>query len=84
MDSSLKNAITDAVKEYCDGEEIYGDNAYIEINPTEKIARIVTDEEAEDSPYDCYEVNSLIRPDMTNPSRWMPDTDTIQELLEQL
>lgn len=79
----LQASILTALDEYCDAEEVYGDNAHIEINRAEGTARIVTDEEADESALDCYPVLELLRPDATDPSRWAADSAAVELLLDE-
>lgn len=79
----LQASILAALDEYCDAEEVYGDNAHIEINPAECTARIVTDEEADESAFDCYPVLELLRPDPADASRWAPDAAAVELLLDE-
>lgn len=80
----LKSLLLSALQEYSEGEEIYGDNAYLEIDTATPRIRLISDDEADESPYDCYEVIPLLAPNPENPSSWRPDMDAIDDLLAEV
>lgn len=78
--NTLGNLIISALDEYCDAEELYGDSAWIEIDPQTPCVNIISDEEADSSPFDCYEVMSLLKPSPDDPASWTPDMEAIREI----
>lgn len=80
-DNKLKEAVYAALKEYCLAEEVYGDNAWLQVDTKKGSADIISEEEAELSPYDCYEIMELLMPAPENPAQWMPDPEAVESIL---
>ncbi|MBO4965652.1 MAG: hypothetical protein J6C81_05245 [Muribaculaceae bacterium] len=79
----LLEQLTKAVEEYCLDEEIYGDDPYLEINPDGGL-RLISGDDADDSPFDCYSVLDLVEPSKAHPDKFQPNPEAISDLTDQL
>lgn len=80
----LIRRLTECVNEYCLDEEIYGDDPYLEFNPGSDIFRVITGEEADSSPFDCYPVMDLVEPSPSARDKFQPSRDNIEDLADEL
>lgn len=78
----FKNSIIEAVAEYLDNEEGYGDSAQLEIDPKTFAVEIVdVDEDAEDKDY--YMLMDMVKGSDSNPGALEPDIETIEDVVAE-
>lgn len=84
----MQALIIDAVKEYLEGEEGYGDNVMVEIDPVAKTAELndTADVEGFDSDNGkvYVPVMDLIKMSVDNPGEWIVDTDAVDSIIDEL
>lgn len=76
-------ALTDIINEFLANEEAYGDNPILCVAlPSLAMSLLSADEadEADDVHNDLYPVLDLVCMDTVNPGRWVPDTESIENL----
>lgn len=78
----LESEIRAAVEEYIDGEESYGDNMVVAIDPASG-AVVLEDEDEADQTWDLYDVMDLIDMDSADPGVWKVDNDAIESVIEE-
>lgn len=72
------------VKEYIAGEEEYGDNACICVDPSTLEMELQPDYDEEQDPQtDAYSVPDFIASDPGKPGRWVVDDDAIEALADE-
>lgn len=78
----FKKSIIDAVAEYLNNEEGYGDSAQLEIDPKTFAVEIVdADTDAEDKDY--YMLMDMVKGSESNPGSLEPDIETIEEVVAE-
>lgn len=78
----LKRLIIEAVSEYLENEEGYGDCAQLEIDPKTLAVEIVSvDEDSDDKDY--YMLMDMVKGSDAEPGIFIPDEDTIEEITEE-
>lgn len=81
----FEKRIVQAVENYVIDEENYDDNPQLKIMPaTLEVAVVNCDEadpEVKDSDY--YDVMDLVKPDPSNPGRWMADKEAVASITDE-
>lgn len=81
--NTLQQAITAAVCQYIDDEELYTDNVQVQINPLTAEAEIVDpDNDLDDYVY--VPVMDLVKMSVENPGQWIADPDAIADIAAEL
>lgn len=78
----LEKNIRAAVEEYIDGEESYGDNTIVAINPHSGEVSLHDEDEA-DKNLDLYDVMDLVFMDASEPGIWKVDDEAIDSVIEE-
>lgn len=78
----FKNAIINAVAEYLDNEEGYGDSAQLEIDPVTFVIDIV-DADKDEEAKDYYMLMDMVKGSESNPGVLVPDEETIDEVVTE-
>lgn len=76
----IRKRIEDAVADYVDCDQAWGDSPMLEINPATMEMR-VTDEEENDT-LDYIDMMELLRMSVTTPGKWEADPEAINALAE--
>lgn len=78
----FKNSIIDAVAEYLNNEEGYGDSAQLEIDPKAFTVEIVdADMDLEEKDY--YMLMDMVKGSDSNPGALVPDVETIEDVVAE-
>ena len=78
----FKNAIIDAVAEYLDNEEGYGDSAQLEIDPKSFVVEIV-DADTDSDAKAYYMLMDMVKGSDSNPGALEPDVETIEDVVAE-
>lgn len=88
MEKSLQALIIDAVEEYLDGEEGYGDNVMVEIDPVSKAAGLNDSADVEGFDSDngkvFVPVMDLVKMSLETPGEWVVDSDAVDAIIDEL
>lgn len=76
----IKKRIEEAVADYVECDQAWGDSPMLEINPA-TMEMQVTDEETDDS-LDYVDMMDLLRMSVSNPGQWEADPEAIASLAE--
>lgn len=78
----LERNLLEAVKEYIDGEETFGDNATVCINPQSGEVEIHDMEDTPDN-MDSYDIMEFIAVNPLNPAEWIVDTNAVESVVAE-